>query len=95
MASIRTARVLVSLAAAPLLLGAASGVALAADDNAIAGSVASGVGDDNTGNYSETQQAAAGLGASNESNTANVSESGVTVIDQSDNTYYTLLLDVF
>ncbi|KAB8163420.1 MULTISPECIES: hypothetical protein [Streptomyces] len=95
MASIRTARVLATLAATPLLLGAVSGVAHAVDDNAIAGSVASGVGDDNNGNYSGTQQAASGLGASNESNTVNVNESAFTFVDQSDNTYYTLVFDVF
>lgn len=95
MASTRTVRVLATLAAAPLLLGAVGGVAHAADDNAVAGSLASGVGDDNAGNYSDSQQAAAGPGASNESDTVNVNESAFTFVDQSDNTYYTLLFDVF
>ncbi|MDT0267186.1 hypothetical protein RM844_12895 [Streptomyces sp. DSM 44915] len=95
MASTRTARVLVAVAAAPLLLGAVSGVAHAADDNAVAGSLASGIADDNNGNYSDSQQAAAGPGATNESDTVNVNESAFTFVDQSDNTFYTLVFDVF
>ncbi|WP_062209470.1 hypothetical protein [Streptomyces sp. NBRC 109706] len=93
MASIRIARVLATVAAAPLLLGAVSGVAHAADDTAVAGSLGGGVLG-NTGNIASNQQAAAGRGASNESNTANVNESAFVFVDQSDNTYYTLIFDV-
>ncbi|MCX3062899.1 hypothetical protein [Streptomyces beihaiensis] len=91
MASIRTARVLAAVAALPLAAGLFSGVAMA-DNGAIAndGSNAgvatvsgSGVGHDNSGNSSTTQQQAVGSGASNQSNTAQVNHSGFTAIDQS------------
>ncbi|MGW0828221.1 hypothetical protein [Streptomyces sp. NPDC002845] len=95
MASIRTARVLAAAAALPLAAALFSGVATAdngafADNgsnaavtNALAGIVGSGVGGDNNGNSSTTQQQAVGSGASNQSNTAQVDGSAFTAIDQS------------
>jgi len=91
MASIRTARVLAAVAALPLAATLFTGVAAAdngafADDGSNAG-VATisgrGVGHDNYGNSSTTQQQAVGSGASNQSNTAQVNGSAFTVIDQS------------
>ncbi|MFF4758732.1 hypothetical protein [Streptomyces sp. NPDC001292] len=90
MASIRTARVLAAAAAIPLAAALFTGVA-AADAGAIAGDgsnagvaglVGSGVGHDNSGNSSTTQQQAVGSGASNQSNTAQVNRSAFTAIQQ-------------
>lgn len=44
--------------------------------------VGSGVGHDNKGNSSTSQQQANGSGASNQNNTAQVNGSGLTAIDQ-------------
>ncbi|MFC3573394.1 hypothetical protein ACFOZ0_08940 [Streptomyces yaanensis] len=90
MASIRTARVLAAVAALPLAAALFTGVASAdngafADDgsNAAAASISgSGVGLDNYGNSSTTQQQAVGSGASNQSNTAQVNGSAFTAINQ-------------
>lgn len=90
MASIRTARVLAAVAALPLAAALFSGVA-AADNgaladlgsNAAAASANGGVGRDNYGNSSTTQQQAVGAGASNQSSTAQVNGSAFTAIDQS------------
>jgi hypothetical protein len=90
MASIRTARVLAAVTAIPLAAVLFTGVA-AADNGAfadngsnagIAGVVGSGVGHDNNGNSSTTQQQAVGSGASNQSNTAQVNGSAFTAIQQ-------------
>ncbi|MFB7459658.1 hypothetical protein ACIOC2_20875 [Streptomyces sp. NPDC088337] len=90
MASIRTARVLAAAAAIPLAAALFTGVA-AADTGAVAGDgsnagvagvVGSGVGRDNSGNSSTTQQQAVGSGATNQSNTAQVSRSAFTAIQQ-------------
>jgi len=91
MASIRTARVLAAVAALPLAATLFAGVAAAdngafADDGsnaAVATVSGSGVGGDNFGNSSTTQQQAVGSGASNQSNTAQVNGSAFTAIDQS------------
>ncbi|MCX5558934.1 hypothetical protein [Streptomyces sp. NBC_00038] len=91
MASIRTARVLAAVAALPLAATLFTGVAAAdngafADDGsnaAVATVSGSGVGGDNFGNSSTTQQQAVGSGASNQSNTAQVNGSAFTAIDQS------------
>ncbi|WP_406105467.1 hypothetical protein OG698_24590 [Streptomyces sp. NBC_01003] len=91
MAHIRTARALAALAALPLAAALFSGVA-AADNGAFAndGSNAgvatvsgSGVGGNNHGNSSTSQQQAVGSGASNQNNTAQVNGSAFTAIDQS------------
>ncbi|MFC9468904.1 hypothetical protein [Streptomyces coelicoflavus] len=94
MASIRTARVVAAVAALPLAVALLGGVATAdngafADDgssataaSANAGILGSGVGDDNNGNSSTTQQQAVGSGASNQSNTAQVDGSAFTAIQQ-------------
>ncbi|MFC7259031.1 hypothetical protein [Streptomyces lutosisoli] len=90
MASTRTARVLAAVAALPLAAALFSGVATAdngafADDGSNAGVasiIGSGVGHDNNGNSSTTQQQAVGSGASNQSNTAQVNGSLFTAIDQ-------------
>ncbi|MCW7941934.1 hypothetical protein AAW14_07780 [Streptomyces hygroscopicus] len=90
MASIRTARVLAAVAALPLAAALFTGVASAddgafADDGsnaAAAGIGHSGVGHDNSGNSSTTQQQAVGSHASNQSNTAQVNRSAFTAIDQ-------------
>ncbi|MFD9000713.1 hypothetical protein ACFV0T_06985 [Streptomyces sp. NPDC059582] len=90
MATIRTARVLAAVSALPLAAALFTGVAAAddgafADDgsNAAAASiVGSGVGHDNNGNSSTTQQQAVGSGASNQSNTAQVDGSAFTAINQ-------------
>ncbi|MGW0083938.1 hypothetical protein [Streptomyces sp. NPDC003393] len=90
MASIRTVRVLAAVAAVPLAAALFAGVA-AADNGAfadngsnagIAGVVGSGVGHDNSGNSSTTQQQAVGNGASNQSNTAQVDGSAFTAVQQ-------------
>lgn len=91
MASIRTARVLAAVSALPLAAALFSGVATAdngafADDGsnaAVASVIGSGVGGDNNGNSSTSQQQAVGSGASNQNNTAQVNGSGFTAIDQS------------
>ncbi len=91
MASIRTARVLAAVSALPLAAALFSGVATAdngafADDGsnaAVASIIGSGVGGDNNGNSSTSQQQAVGSGASNQNNTAQVNGSGFTAIDQS------------
>jgi hypothetical protein len=90
MASIRTARAIAAVAALPLAAALFSGVAQAdngafADDgsNATVASVVGGVGGDNWGNSTTTQQVASGAGASNQNNTASVNGSGFTAIDQS------------
>ncbi|MFE7856116.1 hypothetical protein ACIRP3_35180 [Streptomyces sp. NPDC101209] len=90
MASIRTARVIAAVSALPLAAALFAGVA-AADNGAIAGDgsnagvasvVGSGVGHDNNGNSSTTQQNAVGSGASNQSNTAQVNGSAFTAVQQ-------------
>ncbi|MFI2641688.1 hypothetical protein [Streptomyces sp. NPDC018610] len=90
MTSIRTVRVLAAVTAIPLAAALFTGVA-AADDGALAGngsnagaaSVAgSGVGHDNRGNSSTSQQQAVGTGASNQSNSAQVNGSALTGIQQ-------------
>ncbi|MFH0517522.1 hypothetical protein ACHBTE_10125 [Streptomyces sp. M41] len=99
MASIRTARVIAAVSALPLAAALFAGVAAAdngaiADDgssaavtNAAQGLVGSGVGGDNFGNSSTTQQQASGSGASNQSNTAQVNGSAFTAVNQgNDNT---------
>ncbi|MGW1890401.1 hypothetical protein ACWCP6_09030 [Streptomyces sp. NPDC002004] len=91
MASIRPARALAAAAALPLVAALFCGVA-AADNGAIAGSgsnaavasiVGSGVGGNNHGNSSTTQQQAVGTGASNQNNSAQVNGSAFTAIRQS------------
>jgi hypothetical protein len=90
MASIRTARVIAAVSALPLAAAVFGGVA-AADNGAFAGDgsnagvasiVGSGVGHDNKGNSSTTQQSAVGSGASNQSNTAQVKGSAFTPVNQ-------------
>ncbi|MFF1919008.1 hypothetical protein ACFVW8_00260 [Streptomyces sp. NPDC058221] len=91
MASIRTARALAAVAALPLAVVLLGGVAQAdngsfANDGSNAGVAAisgSGVGGDNLGNSSTSQQQAVGTGASNTSTSAQVSGSAFTAIDQS------------
>ncbi|MFD4026094.1 hypothetical protein ACFWRV_21700 [Streptomyces sp. NPDC058576] len=93
MASIRTARALVAVAALPLTVALCGGVALAdngsfANDGsnaAVATVGGSGVGGNNSGNSSTTQQQAVGAGASNQNTSAQVSGSAFVPIDQSDN----------
>ncbi|MET9834621.1 hypothetical protein ABZ078_36245 [Streptomyces sp. NPDC006385] len=94
MASIRTARVIAAVSALPLAAALFAGVAAAdngafADDgssaavtNAAQGLIGSGVGGDNYGNSSTTQQQATGSGASNQSNSAQVNGSAFTAINQ-------------
>ncbi|MFD1661283.1 hypothetical protein ACFSL4_24515 [Streptomyces caeni] len=90
MASIRTARVLAAVTALPLAAALFAGVASAdtgafADDGsnaAVAGVSRSGVGHNNSGNSSTTQQQAVGSGASNQNNTAQVNRSGFASINQ-------------
>ncbi|MGZ2360179.1 hypothetical protein LRE75_26470 [Streptomyces sp. 372A] len=90
MASIRTARALAVVAALPLAAVLLGGVAQADNGSfASGGSNAgvatisgSGVGRDNAGNSSTSQQQATGAGASNQSNSAQVNGSGFTDIDQ-------------
>ncbi|WP_405871232.1 MULTISPECIES: hypothetical protein [unclassified Streptomyces] len=90
MASIRTARVIAAVSALPLAAALFTGVA-AADNGAIADNgsnagvasvVGSGVGHNNNGNSSTTQQNAVGSGASNQSNTAQVKGSPFATINQ-------------
>lgn len=90
MASVRSVRALAAVAALPLTAALFTGVAHAgiggiADDGSnvsVATIVGSGVGGDNYGNSTTTQQVATGPGASNQNNTANVNGFGFTVIDQ-------------
>ncbi|GHA19215.1 hypothetical protein ACFOOM_10285 [Streptomyces echinoruber] len=90
MASIRTARVIAAVSALPIAAVLFSGIAAAdngsfADDgsNAAVASVAgSGVGRDNSGNPSTTQQQAVGPGASNQNNAAQVDGSAFTAVNQ-------------
>ncbi|MFJ8171783.1 hypothetical protein ACIQ64_25490 [Streptomyces sp. NPDC094473] len=91
MARIRTARAVAAVAALPLAAALFGGVAVA-DNGAFAndGSNAAvatigngGVGGNNSGNSSTSQQQAVGLGASNHSNTVQVSHSPFAYIDQS------------
>ncbi|GAA3500176.1 hypothetical protein GCM10019016_072810 [Streptomyces prasinosporus] len=96
MASIRTARVIAAVSALPLAAALFAGVAAAdngalADDgsnatatSADAGVLGSGVGGDNFGNASTTQQQATGSDASNESNSAQVNGSAATSLNQGD-----------
>ncbi|MBC2865809.1 hypothetical protein [Streptomyces mexicanus] len=90
MASIRTARVLAAVTAVPLAAALFTGLA-AADTGAVAGNgsnagvagvVGSGVGHNNNGNSSTSQQQAVGNGASNQSNSAQVNRSAFTSIQQ-------------
>ncbi|MEU0408073.1 hypothetical protein ABZ307_09635 [Streptomyces griseorubiginosus] len=93
MASIRTARVIAAVSALPLAAALFGGVAAAdnggfADNGSNAGVasiVGSGVGHDNNGNSSTTQQNAVGSGASNQSNTAQVNGSAFTAVNQGNN----------
>ncbi|MGW8883393.1 hypothetical protein [Streptomyces sp. NPDC055749] len=95
MASIRTARALAAVAALPLAVALCGGVAAAdngsfANDGsnaAVATIVGSGVGGNNHGNSSTSQQQAVGSGASNQSNSAQVNGSAFTAIDQSNENY--------
>ncbi|WP_416978003.1 hypothetical protein [Streptomyces sp. T028] len=90
MASIRTARVIAAVSALPLAAALFNGVAVAdnggfADDGSNAGVasvVGSGVGHDNNGNSSTTQQNAVGSGASNQSNTGQVNGAAYTALNQ-------------
>jgi hypothetical protein len=90
MASIRTARVLAAVTAVPLAAALFTGLATA-DTGAVAGNgsnagvagvVGSGVGHNNNGNSSTSQQQAVGNGASNQSNSAQVNGSAFTSIQQ-------------
>ncbi|WP_338671627.1 hypothetical protein V1460_01395 [Streptomyces sp. SCSIO 30461] len=91
MASTRTARTGAILAALPLAATLFTGAAHAdngafannGSNAAVAGVVGSGVGGDNHGNSTTTQQVATGAGASNQNRTASVNGSGFTAIDQS------------
>ncbi|MEU5094849.1 hypothetical protein [Streptomyces sp. NPDC020996] len=90
MASIRTARVIAAVSALPLAVALFTGVAAAdngafADDGSNAGVasvVGSGVGLDNYGNSSTTQQNAVGPGATNQSNAVQVNGSDRTAVQQ-------------
>ncbi len=92
MASIRTARALAAVAALlpdcrALRRGRRGGQRLFANDGsnaAVATIGGSGVGGDNSGNSSTTQQQALGAGASNQNTSAQVSNSAFVPIDQSD-----------
>ncbi|MFI6084631.1 hypothetical protein ACIBBB_27275 [Streptomyces sp. NPDC051217] len=101
MASFRTARVFAAVAALPLAAALFTGSASAddfADDGSnasVATIIGSGVGDDNSGNSTTTQQTATGAGASNQNNTANVNGSGFTVIDQSNENIAVNFFDLF
>ncbi|MER5870089.1 hypothetical protein [Streptomyces sp. NPDC002044] len=90
MASIRTARVIAAAAALPLTIALFGGVA-SADNGSLAndgsnasaaGIIGSGVGGNNLGNSSTSQQVATGSGASNQNNTAQVNGSAFTAIHQ-------------
>ncbi|WP_103515519.1 hypothetical protein [Streptomyces sp. SM10] len=98
MARIRTARALAAVAALPLAAALFGGVAVAdngafASDGSNAGVAtigSAGVGGDNTGNSTTQQQQAVGAGASNYSNTVQVSGSPYTYIDQSTYNFYVI-----
>lgn len=90
MASIRTVRVLATVAALPVAALLFAGTA-AADDGSFAGdhsnstvvsNAGGNVGGGNFGNVTTTQQAATGAGASYQNNTASVAGSGFDVINQ-------------
>lgn len=94
MASIRTARVIAAVSALPLAAALFTGVA-AADDGASADdgsnatatsseadALGSGVGGDNFGNSATSQQQATGSGATNQNNTAQVTGSAFTAVNQ-------------
>ncbi|GAA4657256.1 hypothetical protein GCM10023347_04790 [Streptomyces chumphonensis] len=90
MARVRTARVIAATAALPFAVAALGGVAHA-DNGAFAGdgsnagvvsSVGSGVSGDNAGNTTTNQQAATGLGASNQANNASVNGADNAAIEQ-------------
>ncbi|WP_330331571.1 hypothetical protein OHS33_18705 [Streptomyces sp. NBC_00536] len=91
MASIRTARVIATVAALPFALALFGGVAQAdnggfANDGSnasVASIIGSGVGGNNNGNSATTQQVATGAGASNQNNSAQVNGSAFTAIHQS------------
>lgn len=101
MASFRTARVFAAVAALPLAVALFTGSASVddfADDGSnvgVAAIVGSGVGGDNSGNSTTTQQVATGPGASNHNSTANVNDSGFTAIDQSDDDIAVNFVDLF
>ena len=94
MASIRTARVIAAVSALPLAAALFTGVAAAdsgalADDGANAtatssevDALGSGVGGDNFGNSATSQQQATGSGATNQNNTAQVTGSAFTAVNQ-------------
>ncbi|MGW2138039.1 hypothetical protein ACWCW2_18790 [Streptomyces sp. NPDC001773] len=90
MANIRTARALAAVAALPLAVALFGGVAQAdngsfANDGSNAGVATisgSGVGRNNSGDSSTSQQQATGSGASNQSNSAQVNRSAFTTIYQ-------------
>ncbi|MGW4020518.1 hypothetical protein [Streptomyces sp. NPDC005009] len=94
MASIRTARVIAAVSALPLAAALFTGVAAAdsgalADDGSIAtatsseaDALGSGVGGDNFGNSATSQQQATGSGATNQNNTAQVTGSAFTAVNQ-------------
>jgi hypothetical protein len=90
MASIRTARAIAAVSALPLAAALFTGVAAAdnggfADDGSNAGVasiVGSGVGHNNSGNSSTTQQNAVGSGGSNQSNTAQFKDSAYETVNQ-------------
>ncbi|MFF9200488.1 hypothetical protein ACF1AE_01330 [Streptomyces sp. NPDC014986] len=96
MARIRTARVIAAVSALPLAAVLFTGVA-AADNGALADdgsnataaeseadALGSGVGGDNFGNSATAQQQATGLGAVNESYSAQVTGSAFTAVNQGD-----------
>ncbi|MFD9389736.1 hypothetical protein ACFWBB_03015 [Streptomyces sp. NPDC060000] len=84
MASIRTVRVIAAVSALPLAAALFAGVAVADNGSnaGVASIVGSGVGHDNRGNSSTTQQNAVGSGASNQSNSAQVNGSAFTAVNQ-------------
>jgi hypothetical protein len=104
MASIRTARVIAAVAALPLSAALFTGVASAGngpledDGSKAAGAAVAaggvGVGGDNYGTSSTTQQQAVGFGALNQSPTAHVNGSEDTVIDQSSETVLIYFADM-
>lgn len=94
MASVRTARVIAAVSALPLAAALFTGVAAAdsgalADDGSIAtatsseaDALGSGVGGDNFGNSATSQQQATGSGATDQNNTAQVTGSAFTAVNQ-------------
>ncbi|MFG2429812.1 hypothetical protein [Streptomyces sp. NPDC048590] len=97
MARIRTARALAAVAAVPLAVALFGGVAAAdngafASDGSNAGvaTLGSGVGGDNSGNASTSQQQAVGAGASNHNNTVQVSGGRLTYIEQATYNFYVI-----